>query len=593
MTTEEFINKAKQVHGDKYDYSHVVYVNSKTKVCIICPQHGEFLQSPKKHLSGQGCSKCGRARLSQLFSQGKDKFIERAKAIHGDFYDYSEVVYVNTHTHVKIICPLHGVFLQEPASHLRGCGCPICANVESGNRNRKWTDETCYFEAKKFKNKLEFRQNSSGAYSYASKRGLFEKFDWFEETKKPNGYWTRERCEAESRKYSSKKDFLKGCPAAHHAAVAKGWLDEFDWLINQKIDIIKDKIDSVYVYLFEDTKAAYVGRTLMRRQKKRDNEHIFNRNSDNVAKYAKAHNVPVPPMVILESNLTLKEGQAREDYWRKWYEEQGYTMLNKIATGVGKGSLGAIGQGKWNRKACYNEALKYKSASEFEAAKASAYTAARRNGWIKDYNWFEKLWEAKWDKETCCQEARKYTTRGEFCKGSNGAYNKALKTGWIDEYTWLKSRLNVPIGYWDNYEHCYEEAKKYKNRRQFQKESGGAYAKAFKNGWIDDYTWFVEVHKPSGYWTYERCYEAAKDCSSKKEFMKKANGAYQTAYREGWLEDYTWFKPLTGFWTYETCKEEAAKYGKRGEFKKGAKGAYTKSRIKGWLDEFFPKKDHK
>ena len=121
------------------------------------------------------------------------------------------------------------------------------------------------------------------------------------------------------------------------------------------------------------------------------------------------------------------------------------------------------------------------------------------------------------------------------------------------------------------------------------KGCSGAYTKALKNGWLDDYSWFKEMKKPNGYWNRETCYEEAKKYSSKKEFKQHVNGAYQFAYREGWLDDYTWFKPLTGYWTYEACKAEAAKYEKRGQFKKGCIGAYTKSRINGWLDDFFPK----
>ena len=589
LTTEDFIKKAKAVHGDRYDYSKVEYVGTKTKICIICKEHGEFLQSPKKHLLGQGCIKCHHNYLAKRYSLGKEKFIEKAHAVHNGFYDYSKVEYVNSHTQVQILCPLHGVFNQEPASHLQGHGCPICANIENGNKRRKWTLDKCQNEARKYKTKQEFRKGNAGAYKYASDNGLLKTFDWFKEIRKPNGYWTRERCEKESRKYNSKKDFSKGCPAAHAAAERRGWLNDFSWLVKKRFDIEKDRIDSVYVYIFEEFKVAYVGRTLMRRQKKRDKEHIFNIEADNVARYAKKHHVSVPPMTILESDLTLEEGLEREDYWRKWYEQHGFTMLNRIATGVGKGSLGAIGQGKWNRRTCREEALKYKSASEFEVNSSGAYAAALRNGWLKDYSWFAVL-KKGWDKETCLKEAKKYNTRGDFCNGCNGAYIKSLKEGWIDEFTWLHSRQTKPAGYWDNYEHCYEEAKKYKNRRAFLKGCSGAYTKALKNGWLDDYTWFVEMKKPNGYWNQETCYEEAKKYSTKKDFKLHANGAYQLAYKEGWLNDYTWFKSLTGFWTYEACKAEAAKYEKRNQFKKGCKGAYAKSRINGWLDEFFPKK---
>ena len=588
LTTEEFIKKAREVHGDKYDYSKVEYVGNKAKVTIICTEHGEFLQSPHKHLSGHGCEKCFRESIAKRYSMGREKFIEKANAIHNGFYDYSEVEYVNGHTKVKIICPIHGIFEQDPASHLQGHGCPFCADVENGKKKRKWTYDTCFKEARNYKTRTEFQRGSAGAYIYARKNGYLSKFDWFEEIKKPDGYWTRERCEEESRKYQSKTEFVKGCPAAHSAAVRGGWLDDFTWLVDKRFDIVKGKVDSVYVYVFEETKFAYVGRTLIRRQKKRDKEHIFNIEADNVARYAKKMHVPVPPMKIIETNLTLEEGQDREDYWRKWYEQQGYTMLNRVATGKGKGSLGGISHGKWNRRTCREEALKYKSASEFEVNSSGAYAAALRNGWLKEYSWFAVL-KREWDKETCIREAKRYKTRGDFFNGCRGAYIKSLREGWIGEFTWLHSRQTKPAGYWDNYEHCYEEAKKYKNRRAFMRGCSGAYTKALKKGWLDDYSWFKEMKKPNGYWNRETCYEEAKKYSSKKEFKQHVNGAYQFAYKEGWLDDYTWFKPLTGYWTYEACKAEAAKYEKRGQFKKGCIGAYTKSRINGWLGDFFPK----
>ena len=587
QTKEDFIKKSQEVHGDKYDYSKVIYVNKKTPVCIICPVHGEFMQSPAKHLVGQGCIKCFQATLSKRYSLGRGKFIQKANRVHNGFYDYSNVEYVNGRTKVEIICPLHGAFQQSPSSHLQGHGCPICANKANAERNRRWTYETCKNEARKYKTKVEFQRRSSGAFKYAYDNGIIKEFDWLEELKKPNGYWNRERCEEEARKYKTKGEFLKGCSAAHHAAVKNGWINDYDWLIDKRMDIIKDKIDCVYVYVFEDTKTAYVGRTLIRRQKKRDKEHIFNLEADNVARYAKKHHVPVPPMTILETNLTLEDGLDREDYWRRWYEDHGYTMLNRLATGVGKGSLGAISHGKWNRKTCFEEAKKYKSATEFLKSNGSAYDAARRNGWLIDYTWFVKYWEPKWDKETCYKEAKKYKTRSDFQRGSGGAYNKALRTGWIEEYDWMPSRQQKPLGYWDNYDHCYEEAKKYMSRKRFQEGCMTAYNKALKKGWLDDYTWFDEKQKHN-FWNKETCFEEAKKYKSRSEFGKNAVRAYDLALTNGWLDDYTWFKPLTNFWTYEACKAEARKYKKRSHFKEGCVGAYTKSRVNGWLDEFFP-----
>ena len=122
MTTEEFIKKARKIHGDKYDYSKVEYANNRTKVCIICPEHGEFWQTPSHHLQGHGCPKC-----SDNMCLTNEEFIKRAKKIHKDKYDYRDINYVNNHTPIQLCCKKHGIFLQLPAHHLKGHGCPKCA----------------------------------------------------------------------------------------------------------------------------------------------------------------------------------------------------------------------------------------------------------------------------------------------------------------------------------------------------------------------------------------------------------------------------------------------------------------------------------
>ena len=110
----------------KYDYSKVEYVNSHEKVCITCPKHGEFWQTPTNHLSGRGCNCCKKESLSSLKSSTKSAFLKKAILVHGMKYDYSKVDYVNNHTKVRITCPKHGDFWQTPNSHLSGKGCPKC-----------------------------------------------------------------------------------------------------------------------------------------------------------------------------------------------------------------------------------------------------------------------------------------------------------------------------------------------------------------------------------------------------------------------------------------------------------------------------------
>lgn len=116
----EFLSRSQAVHGSKYDYSCVQYKNTKTKVKIVCPDHGVFYQTPEKHISGHGCPKCAKNHKDTV-----DSFIQKAKAVHGDLYDYSYVEYVDTYTKVCIIDPEYGAFWQKPGAHLRGEGHPL------------------------------------------------------------------------------------------------------------------------------------------------------------------------------------------------------------------------------------------------------------------------------------------------------------------------------------------------------------------------------------------------------------------------------------------------------------------------------------
>ena len=127
MTTEDFIVKAKNIHGDKYDYSKVEYTKNNDPVIIVCDVHGEFSQIPMKHLSGHGCKQCRCASRDNKRKLGVDNFIKKSKETHGDKYEYDKVVYKNNRTNVIITCLLHGDFEQSPYHHMAGDGCPKCA----------------------------------------------------------------------------------------------------------------------------------------------------------------------------------------------------------------------------------------------------------------------------------------------------------------------------------------------------------------------------------------------------------------------------------------------------------------------------------
>jgi hypothetical protein len=185
LTTNDFVVSAKKVHGDKYDYTQVEYISSLEKVKIICKEHGEFFQTPSGHLSGYGCSKCAgnySCTLSEFINKCRnvhgdkydysktdyfrnkkkvivgckihgdfhvtpadhinkasgcpkcannvpttEEFIKKCQIIHGNKYDYSKVEYVENKKKVIIGCAIHGDFLQRASSHLFAkCGCRKC-----------------------------------------------------------------------------------------------------------------------------------------------------------------------------------------------------------------------------------------------------------------------------------------------------------------------------------------------------------------------------------------------------------------------------------------------------------------------------------
>lgn len=153
-TIQEFIEEAQQVHGDRFDYSEVEYVNTHMPVKIKCNQCGlVFLQEPSSHLAGRGCPKCSKRQTHKRVNQ--ELFIARAREVHGDKYDYSKTVYENMHSKVLIICPRHGVFYQRAQSHLFGSGCPMCKYDAHMDRIRKMMEQIKQGEGTNDSNNVE------------------------------------------------------------------------------------------------------------------------------------------------------------------------------------------------------------------------------------------------------------------------------------------------------------------------------------------------------------------------------------------------------------------------------------------------------
>lgn len=148
LTRQEFENKARDIHGDKYDYSKSCYINNKMKIEIFCKNHGAFFQKPNNHLLGQGCPECGNISKAVNRIKTTEEFIEDAIKIHGNLYNYDLVEYLLSSKKIKIICNTHGIFEQKPNSHLQGYGCKKCMG-EKISKSKEKSPEDFINECKK------------------------------------------------------------------------------------------------------------------------------------------------------------------------------------------------------------------------------------------------------------------------------------------------------------------------------------------------------------------------------------------------------------------------------------------------------------
>lgn len=509
LTTEEFIEKAKAVHGDRYDYSHVKYVDYRSKVCVICSKHGEFWQRPDIHLQGKGCLKCGRERTALFHSKSREQFLQEAKKVHGNKYDYSKVELVNYQTKVVIICPVHGEFTQSPTMHLQGSGCPKCGNEKVSLR----------MTTKGFIHKA--KQIHGDRYDYSKVEYTGNKAKVCIICKEHGEYWQEARMH------------LSGCGCPICAGRKK----------MRTSDFIK-KARSVHGDKYDYSKAEYKGNT--------EKICIICPEHGEFWQTAGSHlkGIGCPKCGIIKSStahkiwtrekcyetalryksigLFSKECQvayviAHRNGWLK-----DYTWLERKS----------LPNGYWTKKLVMEEAHKYNSSGKFKKGSRLAYNAACRNGWIKECTWFEKPKNApRWNYDTCYEEALKYTSTTEFRAACITAYCLARDKGWLDEYIWLEKHIN-PY----NHDASWQEAKKYQYFNDFRAKSHPFYLAAQRQGWLNEYSWLIKepLVPYNKKWNYDTCYAEAKKYKTRSEFNNKRPGAYDVARRNGWLADYTW-----------------------------------------------------
>lgn len=306
--------------------------------------------------------------------------------------------------------------------------------------------ENCLNECKKYETRNELRENSCGCYASIIRNKWIDEFYPNKKEVKPYSWWNdKNHCIDEARKYNNKWDLQQRCMGCYNGLRRNGWLDEVsDMLYDDSIHYMQynEKINVVYVYEFETFKTCYVGRT--NKLKRRDRQHrngYGHKNGvntyDSVHDFAVNNSLEIPKPKILEENLTALESQDLEDKWKKKYIEDGWSILNKAATGIGKGSLGA--SLKWTYEACLEESKKYRSKNQMKIKNQSAYNSSVKNGWINEFFENKKYPDGYWDSlENILNAAKQCKGAKDMIKKFGGAYNHARKHGWLDKLEYKK-----------------------------------------------------------------------------------------------------------------------------------------------------------
>ena len=385
-----------------------------------------------------------------------------------------------------------------------------------------WTKEKVFEESKKYKTRKEFSNNSKYAYLVAWKNKWLDDMVWISNTLQK---WNKESVINESKKYKTRSDFERGSGSAYHFARLHNLLYEMTWL--NRPEKFNGFIYCVYVYIDEENKVAYVGLTKNKNDRHYSHSNLIENKLSPVYKYFTNIGKDVPNPKYLEDNISCDEAREKEDYWRRWYSDNGYFMLNKGKTGSKCGSLGGISL-KWSKKKVFEESKKYTSKKDFELGCRTAYHKAWKNNWLKDMYWLIPQVQY-WDDNKIFEESKKYKTINEFRMKSGTAYVYASKYNLLKDMYWLKYRNE----YFTD-EVVIEKSKEYKFVGDFKKYSKKEYSYAVRHKLLEKMTWLQSKIKK---WTKEEVIEESKKYKTKMELYRGNNSAYTYAWKNHILDD--------------------------------------------------------
>lgn len=391
MTTEEFIQKAKAIHGDKYDYSKVEYVNNRTNVTIICPMHGEFQQTPANHLKGQGCPACGRKK--QQLTQ--EEVLNRiARILEGTPYELVLPFEYKTdrNTSIKLHCTIH--------------------------------DETW--------------EMSWHSFMYDSENKHFTGCSGCRQT------YSKEDCFKAAMACTTRSEFASKYKGEYFKALRMNWLDE----VCAHMKVVGNRYKRcIYAYLFEGQglKHVYVG--LTGNLTKRDKEHRTKEHSS-VNQFALFHKVDIPPILQKTEYLPKEEAAQKEGEVLQYYLSHGYAPINKTKTG---GLGGHLPDGGFTFEQCMQRASLYRNRSEWHRKDYPSYYVASKYGWIDSIMTRTIRFGNKdiryWTIERCQETANECATISEFKEKYPSAYVIVCRNKWNDVVFANIERLTTQYNY--------------------------------------------------------------------------------------------------------------------------------------------------
>lgn len=441
----------------------------------------------------------------------------------------------------------------------------------------------------KYKSRQEWAKADPKMYKIAQGRKIISHFcrifGW--DGKKEIGYWTMNRCIADAKKYTTIKEWRKKMPNSYSASHRNGWLSECK---KHMLVLVKPVGYWTEKHCIEE---AIKYKTVTEWQKKCSGSYASARINEWIPKCTKHMVLKYKPHGYWNLKKCQEDAlmyKTKSEWGKKSASAYATAMKNKWLDKCCKHMISAHKpNGFWTLSECKIDAKKYKTIKEWQK-NSTGYSTAYKRGWIKKCCIHMKRTSNEpgyWTKERCLKSALKYNRRDMWATKDNKAYLAARRAGFADYCCKHMGRDVNPPNYW-TLKTCKEDALKYKTRSEWNRKSPTAYMKAADNGWREECCFHMEHGRElNRIWTKERCIESAKRYTTISEWINKKPSAYHAAINKGWSEECTKhmvsrIKPH-GYWTEQQCIEDARKYKTQAEWKRHSSGGLTIAFKKGWF----------